>query len=257
MNEEVQSWNKQRYRFEVDSSPKAFEYYKKIYSERVKAAYQIDTPVFFRYNAENRKYIDAPEVALLNRLFAISNKADVRRTITIDNRSYAEYDPVERLSGDCFFNFNEKKVGRLKRIRGVDLELLKMCEEMHYSPYNLVLLQTMGGLQKRKSIGVEDYFDRGDSFLYLLKEFYSGNEMILSSSSESNLEALREYLLEFNSIEAYCKEMLQITQPDLINKLCAHGKEKIDSENINRYLEDARLFWDARKQEIDKKGIVL
>ena len=67
MNEEVQSWNKQRYRFEVDSSPKAFEYYKKIYSERVKAAYQIDTPVFFRYNAENRKYIDAPEVALLNR----------------------------------------------------------------------------------------------------------------------------------------------------------------------------------------------
>ena len=70
MFEEVQRWKGESYRFEIDSSPEVYKIYGKIYSDEVKKKYQIDKPVFFRYNSG--LYIDAPDVALINRLFSLS-----------------------------------------------------------------------------------------------------------------------------------------------------------------------------------------
>ena len=121
----------------------------------------------------------------------------------------------------------------------------------------MVLLQTVGNMQKSKQQGLKlsnveyEELDRGDTFVYLLNEFYEkGNDEILQSSSKNNKESLKEYLNSF-SLEEYCCEMLQIDDYDFIKKLINNGGEKIDSINVNNYLDIAIEFWEKRKATID------
>ena len=83
------------------------------------------------------------------------------------------------------------------------------------------------------------------------QEFYeNGNDEILQSSSKNNKESLKEYLNSF-SLEEYCCEMLQIDDYDFIKKLINNGGKKIDSINVNNYLDIAIEFWEKRKATID------
>lgn len=261
MFNEFQEWNDEIYRFEIDSSPQVYGIYNKIYSEEIKSFYSIENPKFFRFDRSSYNYIEAPDEALLNRLFAIPVSTKEKKILVIGNREYKAYDAVERLSGDCFFNFNPKKVNVFKKIEGVNFKMLNECASMHNSIYNMVLLQTVGDMQRRKQNGIlknsgqYENFDRGDSFISLLDQFFKcENEDILMCSSQSNKGILRDYLNRFKDIYDYSSKMLQINDNnEFIDKLSKHGMEELDKITINQYMEDAIDFWNLRKQIIDKK----
>lgn len=163
------------------------------------------------------------------------------------------------MSGDCFFNFNSNKIELLKEISGIDKEKLKKCGEMHYSVYNMVLLQTMGNMQKRKQWGLGltsqhgkyENLDRGDTFLYLLNEFFqNNNEYICSASTKSNKDVLKKYLNSFDEVKDYAAKMLQIEDENFIDKLIKNGEKQLDSACVNDYLNIALEFWEKRKCKI-------
>lgn len=129
---------------------------------------------------------------------------------------------------------------------------------MHHSIYNMVLLQTMGNMQKRKQQGLKlstgkyEQLDRGDTFLYLLNEFYQNkDEDIYSASTKSNSGLLKEYLNDFKDVNDYATQMLQIENEDFIRKIIKNGKKQLDSACVNDYLDIALEFWKERKKKID------
>lgn len=258
MFNDIQKYKNEFYKFEIDSSPEVYALYEKIYSKSIGDKYCISNPKFFRFISRNEGYIDAPDVALINRLFVLPKDVPVKDNICIQNRRYEIYDAVERLSGDCFFNFNSLKISNLKEISGIDKEKVEKCSNMHHSIYNMVLLQTMGNMQKRKQYGLKlstgeyEQLDRGDTFLYLLNKFYKeGNEEILDASTETNKKILREYLLNFDSAEDYSDKILQINDGIFIDKLIKNGEKQLDSNCVNDYLDIALEFWEKRKCKID------
>lgn len=259
MFNETQKFRNQFYKFDIDSSPEVFELYDKIYQDSViKDQYSVSCPKFFRFISHENGYIDAPDPDnnSVNRLYALPVNPPVRG----HNKSYKMYDPVDRLSGDCFFNFNMKKVNKLKNIQGIDMEKLLYCVSMHHSIYNMVLLQTVGNIQNRKQKGLKksdgsyEELDRGDVFIYLLHQFYNNKkDEILGSASQINKPFLKEYLTEnFNDVYDYADKMFQISDKDFINKLIENGGKALDSTSINYYLDLAKEFWEIRKAEIDR-----
>lgn len=258
MFNKIQKYKNEFYRFDVDSSPEVYALYEKIYSEKIINEYGISNPKFFRFISLSQGYIDAPDVALINRLFALPKDISVKENICIQNRSYEVYDAIKRLSGDCFFNFNSYKIRQLKKIGGIDNKKLKQCSEMHHSIYNMVLLQTMGNMQKRKQQGLKlsngeyEQLDRGDTFLYLLNEFYQNkDEGICSASTKSNQDMLKEYLNYFKDVNDYATNMLQIEDVDFIKTIIKNGEMKLDSDCVNDYLDIALEFWKKRRYKID------
>lgn len=258
MFDEIQKYKREYYRFDIDSSPNVYTLYEKIYSNSVKNKYCVSDPKFFRFVSLSKGYVDAPDVASINRLFALPVCTPATGNIIIQSRTYEIYDAVERLSGDCFFNFNKTKINNLKEIHGIDIKKLEKCADMHHSIYNMVLLQTMGNMQKRKQQGLKlsngkyEQLDRGDTFLYLLNQYYENeNEEILKASTKANMKNLRDYLLGFESVYDYSKTMLQIDDNCFINKITHNGGLKLDDTCVNNYLEIALQFWNKRKEKID------
>lgn len=250
---EIQKYKKNSYRFEIDSSPEVYELYEKIYPEEIKKEYDISYPKFFKYRGRTGYgdyYINEPEQD--NRLFALPYG-----TFSKESKSNG----VKRLSGDCYFNFNSKKIEELDKIRGIDKEKLEKCENMHYSIYNMVLLQSVGNMQRRKQQGLKlsndknkyENLDRGDTFLYLLNEYYKNkNEEILAESTKANKGVLREYLESFKDIYEYADKMLHIKDKYLIKKMLENGQHPLsDQDRANKYLDIALEFWEKRKTEID------
>lgn len=231
----------------------------KIYLNRIKDKYLISSPKFFRFISLSEGYIDAPDIALTNRLFALPVETFSKGNICIKNRIYEIYDAVERLSGDCYFNFNSLKINKLKEISGIDIKKLKECGNMHHSIYNMVLLQSVGNMQARKQHGLKlfnnkyENLDRGDTFLYLLNEYYeNGNEEILAASTKQNKNVLREYLESFNGIYDYADTMLQIKDKDFLKKILENGQQLLlDQDSANKYLDIALEFWEKRKSKIE------
>lgn len=250
MFREKQKYKNKYYEFDIDSSPEVYELYKKIYQEDL--GYSIDNPKFFNY-MDNGCYTDAPLSNQSTRLYALPKSIKAVGHITIKNIEYNVYRATERLSGDCFFNFNFKKTPILNDISGIDKEKLKTCASMHYSIYNMVLLQTMGNMQKRKQEGLKnEQLDRGDTFLYLLNKFYcESSDEILSASSGGNKSSLRDYLDNFKNVYEYSRVMLQIEDKAFIDKMIENGSKKLDSSNVNEYLDIAIEFWERRKNKID------
>lgn len=260
-----QEYKGQKYKFDIDSSPQVFLLFDKIYPNSIKEKYSVSDPKFFRYFSKKdfseKGYIEAPQDNSINRLFAVSNKISAKGTICINGQVYEFYNAVERLSGDCFFNFNNKKVSVLKRIEGIDEDKLRECVSMHHSIYNLVLLQTMGNMQSRKQQGLKlsdniyEQLDRGDTFLYLLDSFYTDkNEEILTASTSINRNILKGYLKSnFNNVYDYAEQMLQINDKNFIDKLIENGNQKLDSSNVNQFLDLALDFWNERKTNIEPK----
>lgn len=255
-----QEYKGQKYKFDIDSSPQVFLLFDKIYPNSIKEKYSVSNPKFFRFLSV-KEYIDAPQDNAINRLFAVSNKISAKGTIRINGQVYEFYNAVERLSGDCFYNFNNKKFNVLKSIEGIDEDKLRKCIRMHHSIYNLVLLQTMGNMQMRKQLGLKlsdnmyEKLDRGDTFLYLLDCFYKNvNEEILTASTKTNRNVLKGYLKSnFNNVYDYAEQMLQINDKNFIDKLIENGNQKLDSSNVNQFLDLALELWNKRRMNIEPK----
>jgi len=264
--------------YEPDSSPEAWEHYKKYYNGIengvLKTNFNFEKTVFynscynFEYNPEydeDRKltYVNMPILKIgkygsnPNRLFALAN--DTKSKISPNGIEY--FASASRLGGECDFNFNEQKYKEFKKIIGNNdkkaLQQLEKCKSMHHTLVNFSLVQGQGGLQNFK--GSLDY-DRWDVFIYELNEYYNRMdrkektklEKYLETSEyhEKNIKCLTDYLDDFGNIKTYCKEIYfiedvafeRIVEPIIKNQ----PKKIVTLADVKNYMDLAEKFWNYK-----------
>jgi hypothetical protein len=105
-----------------------------------------------------------------------------------------------------------------------------------------------GGMNNfKESIG----FDRIDTFLFALKQYYEQGvtSIILNygqiKPAKSTLKKiLKDYLDSFGGIYNYCSEIYHINDKKFIDELCDNGKKAIlTASDIDKYIELATMFW--------------
>ena len=114
--------------FDPDSSPKAWEHYRKYYTDDFWKVYDLNSPVFFsnvfddntigfkcgKKNVKNDtwyNYVDSP-IQNGNRLIAITKPTD----FIVDEYSGCKYYSERlRLGGEVDFNFNDKHTHKFKK----------------------------------------------------------------------------------------------------------------------------------------------
>ena len=216
---ERQLWNDEFVNFQPDSSPEAWEHYKKYYLQTLK---EYDFNKLYYYNNydqvekkhgynENGKwynYVNSPSLVKDNRLYALHNNTTIIQTEDVE---YCE--ATLRYGGDCDFNFNDKKYKLFMKIICGDLdaseqekenakEKLNKCKKNHHRLLNFSLMQAIGNMQGVKG---ENRFDRIDTFVYELNRYFSKtSNKILSASTKQNVNLLIEYLNGFKDIYEYC-----------------------------------------------------
>ena len=268
----VQEWNGRAFTFEVDSSPLAWKFH---------ILMAADSPFLQEYDTEHLtgiKFDDSGcvqeadlEKCREKRLFA------THRTIFEDRAWY-------RLSGDTCFNFNEWKVEQFAKVVDEDQCLsperraflrkkLDGCADMHHSCTNLALMQSYGNLQGVKGgyrlpgeTPGKYGFDRLDTFLYNLHDYYGlseednrWNAEILKSArcipgrAIERRPQLMGFLSQFNDIYDYAEQVYQIDR-ELTDALIVNGAIPInDGESLERYMDLAEKFWDARCKAFERK----
>lgn len=272
-----QLYRDKSYHFDPDSSPEAWEYYRKCYTvekwESLKQ-YNLNEPHFFEYF--NGDYVDAP-LSFYNRLNAIPNEAEV--TVT-ENNGYRFYKATRRLAGETDFNFNDIKYSRYKKMlfeqymkNEVDIETLHKnfgkldkCKQMHHTVLNFSLIQVMGNMQGFKSKGLflnrkYECLDRLDTFVYMLScclnkigtDELNNDPIIENGMAVANKEELKKYLKEFSNIYDYCKKVYFIEDKEFVYKVIEAGKKPITSgKEVVGYMSLAFQFWNKKKEYLEK-----
>ncbi len=262
-------------KYDPDSSPEAWELFRKIYSDKdfVKG-YDLDNLSFFEYVCVDKKYLyaNAP-LSYYNRLFALTTGTQP----VYEKSGVAYYNAIERLSGDTIFNFNARKYSTLLRLAfstsknddefsEIKDELL-WCSTQHHSLYNFSLMQTMGNLQGYKQKGLKsisnsyENLDRFDTLVYLLFCYYTCDprETLSSyckpSKNRSNGEFLIRFLEKFRttcndvdtSIYNFCQQVYLIDDRDFVDKLIKNGSKPIkDCNDIRTYIKTAKTYWEMK-----------
>lgn len=263
--------------------------------------YDIENPVVFSYvrdtNHERRQdfvnikngrrnvstgkwynYIDKPIFKKGNRLNAIRyTERDDR--IPYDNSMF--YQAQLRLGGETDFNFiessrpKENKYGKFLDLLRKDYQgqvvfdeykqMLDDCKSRCQSRENFSLMQVMGNLQGYKgklSLSGENYsFDRFDSFVAKLAEYYAGNittiRALLEHAEAANAPYLISYLNQFRDVYDYCKEVYVIFDVDFINEIISSGNKSITTgEDVVRYMKLAIKYWNLKKRMFEKINYV-
>ncbi|WP_028504895.1 hypothetical protein [Ruminococcus sp. FC2018] len=166
-----------------DANKKRWEYYNKIYP-----SFKINPKLLYRNTNKTR---------LVGR-FKYSN-GDLQNAIEIEHISKKQHLKKSKkewsivLSGDCFFNFSEKKINSfiktIKPNKEETLKLLKSCADNYLSDENCVLMPVTGAMNniKGKAYFPKDdtlaisgngrrpsnAYDRPDTLIYMLDQFYS------------------------------------------------------------------------------------
>ena len=215
-------------KFEHDSSPKAWEHYKKHYTSESfgvceeKNRYYHGNEYTFKdqqrsYRLEKNLGYDKNRLyAVPNCCFELSKSAQTRQ-----NKSFRAKD-LERLGGDCDFNFsNEGKnwgIGTpnkyeifAKYCEGKEKCLLGDCVKMHHTLLNFSLMQASGGLNDIKGCCCD--YDRLDRFVYFLDQYFKTNiddrhnTAIAINSNVGSRKYLLHYLNQFSNIYDYCAKI--------------------------------------------------
>ncbi len=214
--------------------------------------------------------------SLINTVFALgvgSEKAFVR-----DNEYFCKKDhPKFAISGDRDFNFNDKKskVKELERLinkcskNNPDLEdkckellkTLEYCKKLNTTMLNISLMPVTGGLNNTKASVQLNPYDRLDTFIYMLNDYYNRNDEekysspIIIGSTNDNKQSLVDFLALFKNIDKYCEEFYFIS-PDLVQKMIESGGKDFYSnecskvlENIEEYLNVAIEYWGQRAKK--------
>lgn len=185
------------------------------------------------------------------------------------------------LAGDCFFNFNDKKIELFKKIRDIDeetIKLLDLCHKNHHSDENCVLIPRTGALNNVKgNIYYNEYFkvhnkvgrppinryDRPDTFIYFLSEFwnfkksktndlkiigkYFSNSIFSHSLCGSNFEVLYDFLNQFENTAEFCSMFFNMDS-EMTDEMIKNGKIPItNKESLNNYIKSALKFWKMQK----------
>lgn len=271
---DYQEWNDKKIYFDPDSSPAAWEHYRKYYlNDALRENYDFENLCFYNcykelkfktgyYNGEKwLNYIDLPKECRsekpskedYNRLFVIEKGV---KSFVKDGIKYIA--PANRLGGDCDFNFNEYKVKLFGNIVGKDNAQLKKCARMHHTILNFSLMEAMGDLQGVKG---SNTYDRFDTFIFQLNEYFLGRpDVILSKATECNKPALEQYLKMFKkddvkeSIYNYFETIYFINDRKFIDKVIEQGTLPIGKrEEVIRYMNLAEEFWLKKEQQLLKR----
>ncbi len=245
-----QDYEQGSFHFEPDSSPAAYEYYKLIYPSDgfLKQNFNFDNPVFSlssgRKNGFN--YKNAAKTCN-NRLFVL-----LKGTNSMDINGVKYFEPNYKLGGECDFNFNKMKYESFQKIINRDMKAsecdkenarkhLENCSQMHHSLLNFSLMQVMGNLQCVKG---RNYFDRFDTFISKLNDYYLLPSVYDLKSSCKNKSMLQAYLKNFNDVYGYCSEHYLIHDKGFVDRIVAEGKLPISNvEEITRYMKLAEDYW--------------
>lgn len=240
-----QKWNNLLIEFDPDSSPMAWEHYRKYYSL---ADYDFDNLVFYTYYSKlNKKaglywnnywlnYCNEPSRDGKDRLFVLSKGV-------VTHGGYIG--ACLRLGGETDFNFNEKKVVLFKKLIGTDVEAneqLERCANMHHTLVNFSLMQGMGEMQGHKG---RNRFDRFDTFVADLDDYFMGiDAAILDAASPENVGLLITYLNSFLTVYDYMREIYFITDRDFVDEIVKNGRMPLrDKDDAVRYMNLAEKFW--------------
>lgn len=201
-----------------------------------------------------------------------------------NGRGTWKYGFVE-LSGDCFFNFNEEKIKAFTKnidCDGNTIESLKECAYKHYSNENCVLMPVTGGMNNVKGkIYYKDSgfvvagighpsnkcYDRPDTFLFYLNEFFHQKESVLDLLSAGkflsnsifkvaiqsfNFAELYLFLAGFKSIYEYCKLFYGMDEK-FVDRMISKGKRPIVKDSdLKEYIELAKDFWKLQVEIVVK-----
>ena len=212
-----------------------------------------------RYDGNRKKY---------NRLFAL--KADTKRAENPkDKKEYC--DAASRVGGECDFNFNEGKKTLFEEIIKNDsnaaeeskneaLEKLDECAKMHHNLLNFSLMQAMGNLQRVKG---RDKFDRFDTFVWKLSEYYSIEKeqrlakdpaVLKKATKDENKNDLIQYLDGFVNIYDYCRQVYFLDDEKFVNEVIAQGQRPINNcIDVIRYMTLAEEFWKKKYDYVKEK----
>lgn len=243
-----QNWEEKELKFDPDSSPKAWEHYKKYY--------------------EGVCFVGDP-------ILVKKDWSRLKSNVSIGNISY-------EIAGDCSFNFNDKKSKLFKKIVGEDKKLnnaLEEAEKKHHTLLNFDLMPVTGGLNKLKgnlkikdnSVMVhdvgrppKDLHDRLDTFIYFLNETlvkreklkneqrvnlrdigeFFNNSIYTTSMKSENFTVLYDLLEKHNNIYEYCKVFYNIDKEEFVDRLIENGNKPITTaEDVKKYINLANDFW--------------
>lgn len=246
-----------------DSSPEAWDHYKKVYGETVSwdRTYDISNKTIFRHKLVKGQHLYTNEGVeeghnQFTRLYALPNN------LKPINCAKNYFGACNRLSGETDFNFNDEHFPRLEKllIQKENKQKLEYCKRMHYTLVNFSLMQTVGNMQGFKGTKCDD--DRLDKFLSVLFNYYNTSEenrdkteLIQTQKKEvglglENINSLKEYLNSFQSFADYCKKVYFIEGEELRNKLVESGKKALDTEDrVVEYMELALEFWESKESK--------
>lgn len=170
---------------------------------------------------------------------------------------------LDRVAGNCDFNFNDRKQSMLFDIAGSDSDLKVNIEEMHnryLDEPNISLMFVPGNLQRIQSAGLAlgpnkfEYLDRLDSLIFHLNMFYSRNpewrdycDCVPKIPKGPNRDALEDYLGWFSNVYDYCEQVYGIGR-DLTDEMIDAGGEPLNATCLGRYLDLAKQFWRERRR---------
>ena len=203
-----------------------------------------------------------------------------------NGRGVWKYGSIE-LSGDCFFNFNDKKIAAFIKNVQCDSETKKClmaCANRHHSNENCVLMPTTGGMNKVKGkiyyrdagfviAGVgrptDKCYDRPDTFLFYLNDFYEHKERALDllgagkylsnsifkeALQSFNFADLYSFLVGFEDVYDYCRFFYGMER-EFVDRMIEEGKRPITvDEDLRRYIELAKDFWQLQVSIIEEKS---
>lgn len=251
--------------FEPDSCVEAWKHYTEYYSKENLIGKGYNFNKLFLYNhfgevelkLDSCKKVTEKGYYYTNKLKRDKNRyyALINGTRIYENDGIEYCPPASRVGGECDFNFNDKKCELFKYIIGENqtaLQQLSRCKDMHHTLLNFSLIQAMGNMQGFKG---SNRFDRLDTFLYELNQYFCGTSVnVLSSSTTNNKSDLIVFLSNFKNIYEYCKEVYFIENKRLVDEIISSGEKPITAcDDVIRYMNLAEKFWYAKEFYFMKK----
>lgn len=243
---------------DFDANEEQWKNYKEIYTELV-----IHT---------EKLYLDTNKKRLIG-------KFDYSKGFTQIDRSTRSKTSIV-LSGDSFFNFNEKKMVSFNSIPGLNAatkKQLKSFSNYHQTNENCVLMPVTGGMNNVKGktyfkgnhllisgVGAppKTAYDRPDTLVYLIDQFYKTKEKYLSlkeaglfytcsifrdSISTLNFPAYYDFMNSFPNAFEFCKLFFKLDKGLFERMKESGGKPIKDEADLLSYIKLAEDYWNYRK----------